>query len=96
MPRRPLSGADGSVEVSESVVRGVRAKRRVIRWRFVAPLQGIRWRFVAPLLALVVAPPVALLFDNDPRGALIAAVISVAAAIFGYKDFAEHSLKDQA
>ena len=96
MPRRPLNGADGSVEVSESVVRGVRARRRVIRWWFVAPLQGIRWRFLAPLLALVVGPPAALLLDNDLRGALIAAVICAAAAIFGYKDFAEHSLRDRA
>jgi hypothetical protein len=95
MPGRPVGGANGSVEVSESVVRGVRGRRRVIRWRFMAPLQVIRWRFVAPLLALVLAPPAALLLDGDPRGALIAGIISVAAAIFGYKDFAKHSLRDR-
>jgi hypothetical protein len=96
MPGRPRRTAEDSVEVSESAVRGVRGRRRVIRWRFVAPLQVIRWRFVAPLLALVVAPPAALLLDNDPRGALIAAMISVAAAILGYKDFAAQSFRDRA
>jgi hypothetical protein len=95
MPRRPLSGADGSVEVTESVVRGVHVQRRVLRWRFVAPLQVIRWRFLAPLLVLVVGPPAALLLDNEPRGALIAAVITVATTIVGYKEFAEHSLRDR-
>lgn len=95
MVRRPLSGANDSVGASESVVPTMRGQRRVIRWRFAARLQVIRWRFVAPLLTLVLGPPVALLLDNEPRGALIAGMISIAAAIFGYKDFAEHSLRDR-
>jgi len=95
MVRRPLTGADDSVGVSESVVRTVRGRRRVIRWRFAARLQVIRWRFLAPLLVLVVGTPTALLLDNEPRGALIAGMISAAAAIIGYKDFAAHSLRDR-
>jgi len=58
-------------------------------------MQVIRWRFLAPLLVLVVGPPAALVLDNEPRGALIAGMISAAAAILGYKDFAEHSLRDR-
>lgn len=57
--------------------------------------RGIRWRFTAPLLALMVGPPVALVLDNDVRAALIVAVINVAAAIFGYKAFVEHSFRDR-
>jgi len=95
MAGRPVRGADDSVEVSESVIRTVRGQRRVIRWRFAARMQVIRWRFLAPLLVLVVGPPAALVLDNEPRGALIAGMISAAAAILGYKDFAEHSLRDR-
>jgi hypothetical protein len=70
---------DGSAGVSDTPVRGQ---------------PTIRWRFTAPLLAMMVGPPAALVLDGDPRAAIIAAVINVAAAIFGYKAFVQHSFRD--